>query len=423
MQKSRFCRQLAQLLAETPWHYRTLAAATILSTRNLPDSASEVLHQLLNQFPEQPGVRALESFLSNSPTVQWWFRMQHPPRIWRFSVQPADHPAPIDGLPEFYTVGELASWLCISPRTLNWLCDAWRIEDPRRPRHYRYMAFDKRHAGVRLLEAPKPRLKRAQRAILGAILSRASVSDCAMGYRRGVGCVDHARLHVGKQWVLSFDLENFFPSVTFPRVLGAFRSLGYPSSVAKTFALLCTHRCSPHDLAEFDLEKAQITALKQRHLAQGAPTSPALSNLVLRRLDRRLDGLARRLDCEYSRYADDIVFSGNTAHHWSHVEALVGSICLDEGFALNHRKTRIRSSAQQQRVTGVVVNEKLNVSRKEIDALKAELHNCARFGPDSQNRRGLSDYRAHLLGRIEYIRAINPVKGERLKEAFSRIGF
>ena len=424
MQRSRFCRQLAELLAATPWHFRTLAAAAIESTQYLPDSASQVLHRLVDAFPKSPGATSIEQYLLADPDVRWWFRVgRPPPRVWQFVFQPIDQAAPRNDLPQVATIGELAAWLRVSQKTLEWLCDSWRIEDPRRPVHYRYVAFEKRRAGIRLLESPKTQLKRVQRALLGAILSKIPASDSAMAYRRGHGILDHARLHVGKRWVVSFDLKNFFPSVPFIKVLTAVHSVGYREPVSNAIALLCTHRCASRDLSAFGLDQDHRSLLRERHLPQGAPTSPALSNLVLRALDRRLIGLARSFELEYSRYADDMVFSGNSRHNWRHMEALVASICLDEGFALNHRKTRIRSSAQQQRVTGVVVNQQLNVPRREFDALKAELHNCVRSGPSSENRRHFADYRAHLLGRIEHMRSINPRKGDRLRKLFLAIDF
>jgi retron-type reverse transcriptase len=133
-------------------------------------------------------------------------------------------------------------------------------------------------------------------------------------------------------------------------------------------------------------------------LPQGAPTSPALANLCAFNLDLRLQAAAESLGARYSRYADDLVFSGGRQFERAarRFISLVGAIALEEGFSINFRKTRVMSKASSQRVNGIVVNEKLNVKRRERDQLKAILHNCVRHGPTSQNRAGLADFRAHL---------------------------
>ena len=139
------------------------------------------------------------------------------------------------------------------------------------------------------------------------------------------------------------------------------------------------------------------------------------------RLDLRLAGLAQRLQLDYSRYADDIVMSGDTPRDWRFLEPVIGGICLDEGVSLNHRKTRIRKPYQKQRVTGIVVNTKVNVDRKYYDTLKAILTNCTRYGLDNQNRHGHPNFRAHLMGRIQYVKSLNHRRGVRLEKIYHNI--
>ncbi len=100
---------------------------------------------------------------------------------------------------------------------------------------------------------------------------------------------------------------------------------------------------------------------------------------------------------------------------------LVGAIALEEGFAVNHRKTRVMRSSTRQQVTGIVVNQKPNLARSHYDTLKATLHNCARFGATSQNRQGHADFRAHLAGRVAHVRQINSGHGTKLQAIFDRI--
>jgi hypothetical protein len=171
--------------------------------------------------------------------------------------------------------------------------------------------------------------------------------------------------------------------------------------------------------ADYDQRQTWIT----RHLPQGAPTSPALANLAALRLDRRLSGLARRAGVVYTRYADDLTFSGgdDLAQARARFGALVAVIAGEEGFALNHRKTRLMRRGVRQHVTGVVVNVRPNVRRTDFDALKAILTNCARLGPATQNRAGLADFRAHLAGRVAQMASIHAGRGAKLRELFARI--
>jgi hypothetical protein len=156
---------------------------------------------------------------------------------------------------------------------------------------------------------------------------------------------------------------------------------------------------------------------------QGAPTSPALANLAAFRLDRRLAGLAAKLGAVYTRYADDLVLSGphGLGPSAARLAATAAEIAHEEGFRLNHAKTRAMGRCGRQQVCGIVVNEHTNAPRREYDELKAILHNAARRGPEGENRAGHPDFRAHLLGRIAWVEQLNPGRGRKLRERFARI--
>jgi RNA-directed DNA polymerase len=160
-----------------------------------------------------------------------------------------------------------------------------------------------------------------------------------------------------------------------------------------------------------------------RHLPQGAPTSPALANLLTWRLDLRLHGLARRAGANYTRYADDLTFSGpaDFAKSPRRFDAAVTKIIGEEGFRVNPAKTRVMPRHARQRVTGVVVNDHCNIDRAGFDTLKAILHNCVRRGPQSQNRARVPDFRRHLEGRITWVEQVNPQRGAKLRQLFERI--
>ena len=159
------------------------------------------------------------------------------------------------------------------------------------------------------------------------------------------------------------------------------------------------------------------------HLPQGAPTSPALANLTAYRLDCRLAGLARTAGAVYTRYADDLAFSGG--EEFSRVvkrfSTHAAAVALEEGFSVNHHKTRNMRQGVRQQLAGVVVNQKVSLRRRDLELLEAILTNCARHGPASQNRAALPDFRAHLEGRIGFVEMVNREQGQRLRELFEAV--
>jgi hypothetical protein len=163
--------------------------------------------------------------------------------------------------------------------------------------------------------------------------------------------------------------------------------------------------------------------LRTPHLPQGAPTSPALANLVARRLDVRLRGLARAFDAEYTRYADDLAFSGDArlGRATEAFVAKVGGIALDEGFEVRFRKTRVMHASQRQMLAGIVVNEKPSLRRAQIELLEAILVNSLRRGPATENRDGHPDFRAHLRGRVAWAEHVAPRRAARLRALYDRI--
>lgn len=174
---------------------------------------------------------------------------------------------------------------------------------------------------------------------------------------------------------------------------------------------LCTTVLAVADRDQTDWYHAAL--LRERHLPQGAPTSPALLNLVLRRLDIRISGYAAKHGITYTRYADDLAFSGDGMDtgrlHW-----FVARVVVAEGFRLHPDKTRVMGEHQRQQLAGLVVNRGLHARRSEYDALKALLHNAAREGAASQNRVGHQDFRAHVYGRIDWVSTGSPRRRERL---------
>jgi RNA-directed DNA polymerase len=396
-----------------------------------------LVEAVLARFPEATRARfhGLSRFIGSLPLLTKRERLQ-PPAITRTTVAELAMGELRWDVPVMATTGDLARWLELSPSESEWFADARgleRLERDERMRHYRYRWVPKHHGGFRLLEAPKPRTKAVQRRILDEILNQIPPHDAAHGFRRGRSPLTHASHHVGKASVVRFDLQDFFLSVSAARVAAVFRSAGYPDDVAWTLALLCTN-VAPSVRKSILLDPytphAEIAALRRaemlartRHLPQGAPTSPALANLCAFGIDVRLAALARSLDLTYTRYADDLVFSGDAdlARRATRLETLVASIVHESGFVVNHRKTRIMRAGVRQAVAGIVVNERLNVARETFDRLKAILHNCSARGPMTENRERRPDFRAHLAGRIAHLASVSPARGEKLAKVFERI--
>ena len=310
------------------------------------------------------------------------------------------------GLPNLKSRPQLAQALDIPLGTLNWLLYHERAEEPR---HYAAFAVPKRSGGYRVIYAPKTRLKAVQQWIRREILDRVPTTPVAHGFVRGRSILTNAQPHGHAAIVLKLDLQDFFPSITFRRVRGVFQQLGYGRDVATDLALLCTVPPSPR-VQQF------LGNIRHRMLPQGAPTSPALSNLVCRRLDGRLAGLARKFGCAYSRYADDLTFSGDEDFQATlkRFIPLLNQIIKDESLRVNRRKRHFARRGARQTVTGLTVNDGPNVPRRYRRQLRAILHNARATGLEAQNRDGHPHFTQALHGRIEFVRTTHPDLADQL---------
>jgi retron-type reverse transcriptase len=314
-------------------------------------------------------------------------------------------------LPVLTTPADLAAALGLSIPHLRWL--AFHTEVASRV-HYISFTVPKRSGGARTLSAPHRKLAGTQEWILRNILDRLPVEPPAQGFIAGRSILTNARQHIGRAVVVNMDLEAFFPSVGFPRVRSVFQRLGYSPAVATILALLTTE--CPRRQVQYD-GKTYHVATGPRGLPQGACTSPALSNQVARRLDKRLAGLANKLGVTYTRYADDLTFSGDAAlaERVGYLMARVRHIADAERFTVNHKKSRVLRRNAAQSVTGLVVNDRPGVPRAEVRRVRAILHRARREGIDAQNREGRPHFRAWLLGKIAYIQMVRPEVGARLR--------
>ncbi len=340
-------------------------------------------------------------------------------------------------VPVIASTGELADFLGCDHGQLAWLADARGLErtvGAEQLRHYRYSGRERSGRPLRVIEQPKQQLKAIQRRILREILDQIPAHDAAHGFTRGRSVLTHASEHAGAYVVIRLDLTDFFPSVAAGRIYGIFRAAGYPEPVAHALTALTTNVVPatfwhslprPSDPAQIQAHHRLGRQLATPHLPQGAPTSPALANLAAFRLDRRLRGLAAAFGATYSRYADDLTFSGprSLAGTAGRFRQAVAEIACEEGFRINAMKSTLATSAGRQRVCGVVVNQRPNVPRRDYEVLKAIVHNARSQGPAAQNRASLPDFRAHLLGRIAWVESLNPGHGAKLRREFDRIAW
>jgi RNA-directed DNA polymerase len=333
-------------------------------------------------------------------------------------------------VPPLTSPRQLADWLGVPLPQLDWLADVrgWTVRQANpKLRHYICQWQPRRRGRFRLVESPKPRLKAIQRKILREILDGIPPHPAAHGFHRGRSILTYAAAHVGKRIVLRFDLRDFFPSVRAARVHSLFRTAGYPDEVARLLTGLCVSRVAADvwerrpEPRESDVNLGEL--LRSRHLPQGAPTSPALANLCAYHLDQRLHGLAEALHATYTRYADDLAFSGDALLERSarRFQVAVAVIAAESGFDLHFQKSRFMRPGVRQQLAGIVVNQRPNIRRALYDELKAILTNCLRHGPAGQNREAHPEFRSHLLGRIAYVRMIHPQRGAKLRAMFDQI--
>ena len=258
--------------------------------------------------------------------------------------------------------------------------------------HYQEFWMRKRSGGYRMISAPDKDLQAIQSTIYSRILSSVTiVHPAAVGFRCGRSVVDNAAPHLGKRYVLKMDIHDFFGSIRSPRVRQTFKKIGYPENVSKVLgALCCLHR----------------------HLPQGAPTSPALSNIVGYEMDRKLAALAAEYGVTYTRYADDLTFSGDVFPK-EQIIPQVKRIIRDENFEPNHKKTHFMNQSSRKIITGVSVASgvKLTIPKSKKREIRKNVYFILTKGlAEHQRRIGSHDpaYLKRLIGMLCYWRAIEP---------------
>lgn len=308
------------------------------------------------------------------------------------------------GLPLFNTLEELAAAMQLSIGQLRFLTYHRKTS---KTSHYKRFYLPKKTGGKRLISAPMPKLKNAQYWVLQNILYKRSLHEAAHGFVPQRSIVTNASAHSAKEVVINVDMKDFFPTVTYRRVKGLFRGMGYSEQLATVLALLCTEP----QIDEVELDgQIYFVAQGERYLPQGAPTSPAITNILCSRLDSRFAGMAAKLGWSYTRYADDLSFSSNQTRDVNRVLWQAKQIVESEGFVLHPKKIKVMRKGAKQEVTGIVVNKTLNVPREKLKQFRAVLHHIERKGLEGANW-GNGFILFTIQGFANYVQMVNPEKG------------
>ena len=286
------------------------------------------------------------------------------------------------GLPVIQTLDEFSRQIHVSPYTIYQL-------SVHSDKYYKTYEIPKKSGEKRLICQPSKKLKGLQARILVNILNKLKVSISCKGFEKGSSTLDNASPHRGANSVLTLDLKDFFPSVTRKQVYNIFRTIGYNKLLSTVFTNICTYN---------------------ETLPQGSPCSPKLANLTAWTLDLRIQGYVGRRGINYTRYADDLSFSGLSPGRVLSIIPMIKEIIKTENFALNHSKTRVAGSARAKIVTGLVISEDtIGIGKQKYKEVRAKIHHLTLLSETEH-----SDLLNEVRGWLSYL---NSVDSRRLMKA------
>ena len=330
-------------------------------------------------------------------------------------------------LPVVYSLKHFANWLGISHRKIVSIIRA-------RESFYNRFLLRKKRKGTREIMSPKSELKSIQRFIYETILSRVRLDESCYGFRKNVSIKHNALHHVGQEVILKIDLYRFFDTITEKRVYGMFTALGYHPNLAVYFAKLLTvtstYSYKKQLMADNVFPSSHYSSAV---LPQGSPASPAVANIIATKLDIRLRKLSARFGVHYSRYADDLVFSGQASALPPY--PLIKKIIEEEGFFVNKDKIAYQKQGTKQIVTGLLVSERVTVTKTLRNEIRKHIYYAGKKGvqnhlewlkehkqlPERLSKRNLSSYREWLLGKIFFVRSIDRTLGDKFLDDFQDI--
>ena len=321
------------------------------------------------------------------------------------------------GLPVFDSALDLAKASGLSIGELKFLSFHRKIATSS---HYVRFSVPKKSGGRRIISAPMPKLKALQYWVLENILDKIPVHEAANGFVAQRSILSNASNHIGKDVVVNIDLKDFFPTISYARVKGLFCKLGYSEKIATILALICTEP----DREEAMLDgKKYFIATGKRALPQGAPTSPAITNIICYKMDRRFKGVADKLSFSYTRYADDLSFSANGNEQTKKVQQLlwrIKKIITDEGFTIHPKKVKVMRKGVKQEVTGIVVNKQAGLDRNTLHRFRGLIHQISRHGLDNKKWKG-GNIVSEMIGYANFVAQVKPAQGNKFKAHLQQV--
>ena len=318
-----------------------------------------------------------------------------------------------------------------SPRHLELILGITNLKSiiDNRQFYYQYYQIKKRSGnGFRQIVVPFDNLKAIQEYINSEILSKVSIHESAKGFACGQSILQNALPHKNAPAILNLDLAKFFDTIPEWRVYRLFKSLGYAKNLSVDLAKLTTVQLPDEYIMKFSESEMKsyrrLVKNGEAVLPQGAPTSPSLSNLILQGLDKRLSALAMKLNVQYTRYADDITFSGDLANLPK--IKLLRHIIKDEHLNINWQKVGIYKKGRKQLVTGLTISNDVHVHRTFKKNIKKHIYCCIKFGVENHKKHlgiDLGYYKEWLLGKIYFIKSIEPKAADQMLADFNKISW
>ncbi len=333
------------------------------------------------------------------------------------------------GMPVIFTLAHL-SLSSSSPYIFNQKIIQRRI-DP-----YKQFNIKKHSGGYRQIVIPEYHLMNTQRWINQNILSKGKVHPCAYAYVKGRNIKQNAEVHCGAKWLIKMDIHRFFESITERQIYKIFEGFGYTKLFSFELTRLCTRTTTNSRKKKSKRWKAKQEKYKFYknehigHLPQGAPTSPALSNLFFYNIDEKLVEIAALYNCTYTRYSDDLTFSTNdfSRERAKQFISKVSYLLSMNGFKHNHKKTKVIPPGAQKNVTGLVVNEDTpKVKKEQKDKIENHLYFSQKYGLYSHCERkkfkSIIGFKNHLEGLIRYVESIDEKLGKKYYSEFKKINW
>lgn len=287
------------------------------------------------------------------------------------------------GLPSIQTIDDFSQITHISKYTIYQL-------SKHSDKYYKTYTIPKKSGKPRTICQPSKKLKGLQSWILVNILNRLKVSNSCKGFEKGTSTADNVAPHKGANTLLTIDLKDFFPTVKRKQVYNIFKAVGYNKTISTILTNICTFEGA---------------------LPQGSPCSPKLANLATWTLDMRIQGYVGKRGITYTRYADDLSFSGLNPDKVVKVIPVIKSIVEDENFKINPDKTRIAGTARAKKVTGLVIsNDTFGIGKQKYKELRAKIHYLT-LEKEQQNTRLLNEVR----GWLSYLNSVDKMRLDKAK--------